>query len=63
MCVQLNAPFVVVHCYHGNFHCVRSLSKVAYRAGDKAFVHIEIINNSAVEIRSFVLKVCKVTVP
>ena len=34
-----------------------SLSKVAYKAGDKAFVHVEIVNNSAVEIRSFVLKV------
>ena len=34
-----------------------SLSKVAYRAGDKAFVNVEITNNSAVEIRNFVLKV------
>lgn len=33
------------------------LSKVAFTTGEKAFVHIEIANQSAVEIRSFVLKV------
>ena len=34
-----------------------SLSKVAYKTGDKAFVNVEIMNNSAVDIRNFVLKV------
>ena len=30
---------------------------MAFTTGEKAFVHIEIANQSAVEIRSFVLKV------
>lgn len=44
----------------GDVEIKASLSKVAYKAGDKAFVHVEIVNNSAVEIRSFVLKVIRV---
>ncbi|XP_065898482.1 arrestin domain-containing protein 15-like isoform X2 [Dysidea avara] len=44
----------------GDVNITAKLSKVAFTTGQKAFVHIEIANQSAVEIRSFVLKLIRV---